>query len=84
MDQQRYENCIQNRTLATPKPYRMDRFYFRHQHIWLLEPVEGGTKVTTAESFEGFVCWLMPKMFTKFLDETLEKDLNELKKAAEI
>jgi uncharacterized protein YndB with AHSA1/START domain len=53
------------------------------KHVWMLEPQGSGTVVTTQESFEGLVVWLLKKRMQRLLDESLSKWLARLKEAAE-
>ena len=44
----------------------------RATHVWLLEPTERGTRVTTQESMSG----LVPRLFSGSMRRTLEKSLD--------
>ena len=48
-------------------------------HTWTLDPTETGTKVLTAESFEGAAARLLRRMFQSMLQTELEKGLQALK-----
>jgi uncharacterized protein YndB with AHSA1/START domain len=48
-------------------------------HIWTLEPTETGTRVRTAESFEGAAARLLRRVFQSMLQTELEKGLQALK-----
>jgi uncharacterized protein YndB with AHSA1/START domain len=52
-------------------------------HSWLFEPTARGVKVTTTETFDGWMPRLMPRTMQKMLDDTLPKLLASLKRAAE-
>jgi uncharacterized protein YndB with AHSA1/START domain len=52
-------------------------------HAWRLEPRNGGTAVTTAESFSGLVARIFRRSLQKMLDGTLERNLRHLKAEAE-
>jgi hypothetical protein len=55
----------------------------RAKHVWALEPQGSGTMVTTRESFEGLAVVLLKKRMQRLLDDSLQKWLAHLKKAAE-
>ncbi len=48
-------------------------------HSWTLEPTETGTRVLTAESFEGVAARLLRRVFQSMLQTELEKGLQALK-----
>lgn len=52
-------------------------------HAWQLEPRNGGTLVTTAESFDGLVARILRRPLQKTLDDTLQSSLRHLKAEAE-
>jgi uncharacterized protein YndB with AHSA1/START domain len=52
-------------------------------HIWHLESVAGGTRVTTEESLAGWLPRLLKVFMPGFLDASLTKTLDDLRKAAE-
>lgn len=53
------------------------------RHVWALRPEGSGTTVTTEESFEGLVVVLLKGRMQRLLDDSLQKWLAALKKAAE-
>ena len=52
-------------------------------HVYRLEPQEGGTRVTSEESYEGLPVRLMHGRMQKMLDEATERGLQSLKVEAE-
>ncbi len=48
-------------------------------HTWTLDPTETGTRVLTAESFEGAAARLLNRVFQSMLQTQLEKGLQALK-----
>ncbi len=52
-------------------------------HVWSLEPIDGGTRVRTEESWEGLLPWLFRGASKKRLDEAIQSGLKYLKAAAE-
>ena len=48
-------------------------------HTWTLDPTETGTRVRTAESFEGAAARILRRMFQSMLQTELEKGLQALK-----
>ena len=52
-------------------------------HTWSFKETENGVEVTTSESFEGWLVWMMPAYMTNMLNDTLTKLLDALKIAAE-
>jgi uncharacterized protein YndB with AHSA1/START domain len=55
----------------------------RALHSWEFTVTENGVVVTTAETFDGWLPWLMPRTMQKKLDDTLPALLASLKIAAE-
>jgi len=58
-------------------------FGTRAFHSWEFEVVDGGVLVTTAETFDGWLPWLLRAMMQRKLDDTLPGWLASLKVAAE-
>jgi len=52
-------------------------------HTWRLDRSEGGTRVQTQESMEGFPAWLLRAAMQKKLDSVLETWLRAMKIEAE-
>jgi uncharacterized protein YndB with AHSA1/START domain len=52
-------------------------------HVYRLEPQEGGTRVTSEESYEGLPVRLMHGRMQKMLDDATESGLQSLKVEAE-
>jgi hypothetical protein len=52
-------------------------------HVYRLTPIEGGTRVRTEESWEGFLARRFAGSFKKQLRRSLESGLAHLKGAAE-
>jgi uncharacterized protein YndB with AHSA1/START domain len=53
-------------------------------HNWTLEPVEGGTRVTTEESITGWLARVLKLFDPNFMSKSLEKSLQTLKTQTEI
>lgn len=52
-------------------------------HVWHFENVAGGTKVVTEESLSGWLPRLLRVFMPRFLDNSLTKTLDDLRKASE-
>ena len=52
-------------------------------HFWWLQPTDGGTLVSTAESYEGLVARLLHGPIQRALDDGLESGLRHLKAESE-
>jgi hypothetical protein len=55
----------------------------RAVHVWEFEPDADGTRVRTAESFEGPVAWLLSRHLHRMLTAALERGVAALKREAE-
>ncbi len=55
----------------------------RAVHVWKFETRDGGTYVTTEESFEGLVARLLARPLRKMLSKSLRQGLSALKAEAE-
>jgi uncharacterized protein YndB with AHSA1/START domain len=53
------------------------------RHIWILKPEATGTRVITEESMEGWLVQIMKLFMPKFLDDSLDTWLLNLKRKAE-
>ncbi len=58
-------------------------FGIRAVHTWRFEESEGGTRVRTAESFEGLLARLLPGLMNRMLAKALDQGLGALKAEAE-
>jgi uncharacterized protein YndB with AHSA1/START domain len=58
-------------------------FGTRAFHSWKLEAVDGGVLVTTNETFDGWLPWLLHGTMQQKLEDTLPRWLASLKTAAE-
>ncbi|MEX2598626.1 MAG: SRPBCC family protein, partial [Dehalococcoidia bacterium] len=52
-------------------------------HVWRLEPQDGGTRVTTEESWEGLIVRLLCGPMRKTLQKAIDSGLQHLKAEAE-
>jgi uncharacterized protein YndB with AHSA1/START domain len=52
-------------------------------HVYRFEPTDGGTRVSTEESFDGLVAKVLRRPLKKTLDTALKSGLEHLKKEAE-
>jgi hypothetical protein len=52
-------------------------------HEWWLEPIDGGTRLETEESFSGLLARLFRGQLQKTLDKSLHEGLEHLKRYAE-
>jgi hypothetical protein len=52
-------------------------------HAWTLESIDDGTRVTTAESFEGLLARLLRRRLRRMLQKTLVDGLEKLKAEGE-
>jgi hypothetical protein len=55
----------------------------RARHVWRLEAHEGGTRVTTEESFDGLLARLLRRRLQQTLQRALDDGLVHLRRAAE-
>ena len=53
------------------------------RHIWAFKPHKDGTLLTTEESMDGWLSWLLKVITPRFLEESLDAGLQSLKKRAE-
>lgn len=58
-------------------------FTIKAVHVYRLTPIEGGTRVHTEESWEGFLARRLARSFSKQLQQRLQSGLAHLKEVAE-
>lgn len=78
---------IQSRIEAFEPPRRLawsgTTLGIRAMHVWTFEPLPGGTRVRTEESFDGLLPRLLPGLMRRLLEKSLRQGLAALKDAAE-